>query len=139
MNGNSSAVPCKGRNCSSALGTPHSPECLADYEAATKLIEERVDRYQVAVQEALEPQRAPITEVEKEMNDPDLAKLENWFTYHKPTEEQVQAYEQLRDGAYMLARCFLLHCPPSADRTAALRKLREALMTANASIACGGK
>ena len=77
--------------------------------------------------------------VEKELNDPDLPKLENWFSYHPLSEDQKVAYGQLRDGGYMLARCILLHCPPSADRTAALRKVREAIMTANAAIACGGK
>jgi hypothetical protein len=83
--------------------------------------------------------RAPTTEVEKEMNDPDFAKLENWFTHHPPSPDQVAAYEQLRDAGFMMARVIVLHCPPSADRTVALRKVREAVMTANASIACGGK
>jgi hypothetical protein len=83
--------------------------------------------------------RAPITDVEREINDPDLAKLENWFAYHPPTDEQKVFYVQLRDAGYMLCRSIVLLCPPSADRTAALRKVREAIMTANASIACGGK
>jgi hypothetical protein len=29
--------------------------------------------------------------------------------------------------------------PPSADQTAAIRKVREAVFTANAAIACGGR
>jgi len=37
-----------------------------------------------------------------------------------------------------LALVILEHTPPSADQSAAIRKVREAVMTANASIACGG-
>lgn len=38
----------------------------------------------------------------------------------------------------MVARDVALNCPPSADRTVALRKLREALHAALDSIALGG-
>jgi hypothetical protein len=100
---------------------------------------ERLETRHIAAEVEQAPRGAPLTEVELELADPDLAKLENWFSYHAPTPDQVEAYQQLRDGAYMFARCILLHCPASADRTAALRKLRESVMTANASIACGGK
>jgi hypothetical protein len=84
---------------------------------------------------------APLTESEKEMlpHDPDLAKLENWFTYHAPSADDAASYRLLRIGGLMLARTIVLLCPPSADRTVALRKVREVVMVANASIACGGK
>jgi len=36
------------------------------------------------------------------------------------------------------ARVIHENCPESPDRTAAIRHLREAVMTANASIATGG-
>lgn len=71
--------------------------------------------------------------------DPDLAKVDNWFSYHPPTPAQQRAYEELRAQARQLAQTICLECPPSADRTAALRKLRECVMTANASIACQGR
>ena len=116
--------------CTPEKRTPICPSC--------PMCEKEREKYGYKPLE-LQPQRAPITEVEKELNDPDLPKLENWFSYHPPSEDQKVAYGQLRDGGYMLARCILLHCPPSADRTAALRKVREAIMTANAAIACGGK
>ena len=64
--------------------------------------------------------------------------VEEWFTYHAPTPEQVVKYEQIRNLARDLAYRIIANCPPSADRTAALRKLRECVMTANASIACNG-
>lgn len=72
------------------------------------------------------------------MNEVDLAKIEVWFEYHPPTDDQRRAYEVLRAKAKELAECIVESCPPGADRTAALRKVREAVMTANAAIACNG-
>jgi len=65
--------------------------------------------------------------------------LANWFTYHAPTEVQVIQYARLRDAAHEFARIILDTTPPSADQTTAIRKIREAVFTANAAIACGGK
>jgi hypothetical protein len=61
--------------------------------------------------------------------------IDNTFSYHAPTPEQLPKYEALRAGAKAFAQVIVEQCPPSADRTAAVRKLREAVMTANASIA----
>jgi hypothetical protein len=66
-------------------------------------------------------------------------RIENWFTYHAPTPEQVEKYAVIRDCAKEFARVITDNTPPSADQTAALRKLRECVMTANMSIACDGK
>lgn len=60
-----------------------------------------------------------------------------WFSYHPPKEDQAQRYQLLRDTAKELAFVIVSNVPSSADRTAALRKLRECIMTANAAIACG--
>lgn len=65
--------------------------------------------------------------------------LENWFTYHAPKENQPAAYEKLRKAGLELARNIVELTPPSADQTAAIRKVREAVFTANAAIACGGQ
>lgn len=62
--------------------------------------------------------------------------LENWFTFHGPTAEQVIRYRTLREAAYKLAQIIINLTPPSADQTVAIRKLREVVMTANAAIAC---
>ena len=70
------------------------------------------------------------------MSDGDL---ENWFTHHPPTHSQVPQFGAIRAAALAFARVVVEHTPASADQTAALRKIREAVMTANASIACGGK
>jgi len=69
----------------------------------------------------------------------ELTQIENWFMYHQPTPEQEEAYRMIRVAALTLATTILEKCPASADRTAALRKLRECVATANASIACAGK
>ena len=65
--------------------------------------------------------------------------LDNWFSYHAPVGDQAQRYEKLRAAGKVLAEAIVELCPPSADRTVAIRKVREAIYSANASIACGGK
>lgn len=62
--------------------------------------------------------------------------IENWFSYHSPTDKQIGAYQVIRSTARSLATVILDNTPPSADQTAAIRKLRECVMTANAAIAC---
>lgn len=59
-----------------------------------------------------------------------------WFTHHPANTEQYRTYELIRNRAYDLAMLIAKGCPPSADRTDAIRKLREVVMTAIASIAC---
>ena len=65
--------------------------------------------------------------------------ITNWFTYHQPTQEDQQAYLEIRVAGQLLAEKILKHTPASADQTAAIRKVREAVMTANAARACGGQ
>jgi hypothetical protein len=65
--------------------------------------------------------------------------LDNWFSYHSPDTSQQYAYAEIRKAALHLASVIASHTPVSADQTAAVRKVREAVMTANAAIACGGK
>lgn len=66
-------------------------------------------------------------------------KLDNWFMYHAPTPEQRVSYETIRHDAKHFARTIVNETPPGADQSAALRLLRECVMTANQSIACDGK
>lgn len=63
--------------------------------------------------------------------------IDNLFTYHAPKGNQPRRYEVIRSAAKDLAHVIADNCPPSADTTAAIRKLRECVMTANASIALG--
>lgn len=60
--------------------------------------------------------------------------VDHWFTYHTPTAAQVDALHVLREKAREFAHLILDKVPTSADRSAALRKLRECVMTANAAI-----
>ena len=65
--------------------------------------------------------------------------LKNWFTYHAPSAEQLAQYQMIRDAGYTLAKVIVDISPASADQTAAVRKVREAVMMANAAIACKGQ
>lgn len=62
-------------------------------------------------------------------------KIEQVFTYQPPRGDQPERYVRVRKAAKELALEILACCPACADRTAAIRKLREAVMVANASIA----
>ncbi len=78
---------------------------------------------------------APLPEPQPRPSETDL----NWmFDYHKPTEDQVEKYARISAAAKNLARVILQVCPPCADRSAAVRKVREARMTANLSITLHG-
>lgn len=71
-------------------------------------------------------------------NQPSAIKnIDNLFTYHAPKGDQQARYVVIRAAARALADIIVDMCPPSADTTAAIRLLREAVMTANQSIACG--
>lgn len=66
--------------------------------------------------------------------------LLNWFTYHAPEDElTIAKYRAIREAGLHLAEIIVENTPPSADQTAAVRKVREAVMTANAALACGGQ
>lgn len=68
--------------------------------------------------------------------NPVHADIENWFSYHPPKGDQAQRYEEIRAAAKHFAMRIADLCPASADRTVALRCVRDAVMNANASIAC---
>lgn len=72
----------------------------------------------------------------EDLND----RIDHWFTHHPPPDnETIDAYLAVREAGRDLARVIADLCPRGADKFAAIRKVREAVMTANASIACGGK
>lgn len=60
------------------------------------------------------------------------------MSYHAPTPEMTPKFVYLREAAIALVESIDEHCPPSADRTAAVRQVQDALMTANRSIANNG-
>lgn len=57
------------------------------------------------------------------------------FTYHPPTPEQAEKYRRINEAAKAFFKVIHAECPESPDRTVAVRLVREARMTANASIA----
>lgn len=64
------------------------------------------------------------------------ADIDNWFSYHAPTQVQQDAYMSIRNRAKELAETFNTCAPPCSDTTAAMRHLREAVMAMNQAIAC---
>lgn len=66
-------------------------------------------------------------------------KLEELFTYHPPeNDEQLRGYKAVRDWGLALAKIICEFTPKGSDQSAAIRKVREAVMTANAAIALKG-
>lgn len=58
--------------------------------------------------------------------------------YKAPTPEKLEKFQVVRDAATAFAIAIDQNCPPSADRTAAVRQCQDALMTANRAIANDG-
>jgi hypothetical protein len=71
-----------------------------------------------------------------EMSDEE--KIRQLFTHHAPTLYTGQHFETIRSAAKHLAEVICANVPRGADRNAAIRKVREAMMTANAGIALQG-
>lgn len=66
----------------------------------------------------------------------DLAQLVNLFTYHPPHGTQVERYKALREQGLVLAKAIFDNVPASIERDRAIMQVREAVMMANAGIAC---
>lgn len=65
--------------------------------------------------------------------------VEDVFTYHPPeSDDQLKSYDRLRTEAKELARAILEETPVCGDQQAAIRLVREAVMTANAAVALKG-
>lgn len=67
------------------------------------------------------------------MIDPE--EIENRFSYHSPTPEQVVTMVGIRETAKNLAHLINVACPDSREKSTALTKLDETVMHANAAIA----
>jgi hypothetical protein len=65
--------------------------------------------------------------------------IDDAFDYHKWTDEQTMAGELIRTALASAVKTIVRNAPPSADRSAAIRKIREACMDANSAITHGGK
>lgn len=71
-------------------------------------------------------------------SDPELeAALEDVFSYHAPGAAGLIDIADIRAAAQEFAKAIILHAPQSADRSSALRHVRNAMMEANAAIVLG--
>jgi hypothetical protein len=62
--------------------------------------------------------------------------MDRLFTYHKPVGDQTERYKAIRLSGRAFAKTILKFTPASAEQTLAIRKAQEAVMWANAGIAC---
>jgi hypothetical protein len=65
----------------------------------------------------------------------DKADLDNRFTYHSPTPEQVNLYFNVRATAKRLAEDIDLWAPDGREKSLAITKLEEVVFWTNAAIA----
>lgn len=54
--------------------------------------------------------------------------------HHQPDADALTRMKPIRESTKALIKTILTNCPAGPDRSAAIRKAREAMMTANASI-----
>ncbi len=64
---------------------------------------------------------------------------EDILNYHAPEEDQIARFAGLRSAAKAFVFEILAATPVCADQQAAIRKVREALFTANAAVALRGR
>jgi hypothetical protein len=60
------------------------------------------------------------------------------FKYHAPSADQIPKYEAIREAGKHFCRAVEENTPRCADQSAAIRKIREAVMTANSAVALNG-
>jgi len=65
----------------------------------------------------------------------DSRDIENRFTYHAPTPEDVALHEHVRETVREVANGFNEVLPESREKSLAMTHLEEAVMWANAAIA----
>lgn len=87
---------------------------------------------QMAIPATGQPDFSPVTEEQ-------AAWLEDVFSYHAPEGDDLAKYATIRSAGKVLALTILSSTKKCADQTAAIRKVREAVMTANAAVALKGR
>lgn len=61
--------------------------------------------------------------------------LDNLFTYHAPKGDQAERYAKISAAAKEFAKVVLENTPGCPDQTVAIRKIMDARMSANMTIA----
>jgi len=71
---------------------------------------------------------------------PDVAEaVEDAFDYHPWDEQKTARGQEIRQALARAVKVIIENAPPCPDRSAAIRKLREARMDANSAITHDGK
>jgi len=65
--------------------------------------------------------------------------IEDAFEYHPWSDEQVLKGKMVRSALSDAVKMIVSQVPPGPDRSAAIRKIREARMDANSAITHGGR
>lgn len=60
------------------------------------------------------------------------------FTHHPQSDADVKRYERIRAAGRDFAKVLLDNTPGCAEQTIAVRRAHEAVMIANAAVACHG-
>jgi hypothetical protein len=68
----------------------------------------------------------------------DATTIDQVFSHQKPGVDEPPKYEAIRAAAKAFALVVLANAPECADRTIALRGIREVVMNANAAVALHG-
>lgn len=63
------------------------------------------------------------------------SQINDWFTYHAPTQDQIPVYEAIRSHGREFAHVINNLVPDCADKSHAMRILRDVVMWANAAVA----
>jgi len=66
-------------------------------------------------------------------------RINNLFNYHTPTDPQIAQMQAIRQHAKLLAHMIDVHVPDGADKSAAIRLLRQCVQISNAGIVLDGK
>jgi hypothetical protein len=74
-----------------------------------------------------------------EINQQAAEAIADMFTYHPWDSDQTARGTLVRDALESAVRVIIENVPPSPDRSAAIRKIREARMDCNSSITHRGK
>ena len=69
------------------------------------------------------------------LNEEEVKKIKNAFTYHSPSQGQAGKYDDIRELGLNFALYIMAKCPDSYEAKNAITKIEEAVMWANASIA----
>jgi hypothetical protein len=75
----------------------------------------------------------------KELTTDVASEVVDAFEYHPWDEEKTAHGKEVREILVKAVCTIIQHVPPSADRSAAIRKIREARMDCNSAITHGGK